>query len=238
MKGLFITSVGTEIGKTLVTTLLCRQLIAKGRRVTALKPVVSGYSEDDPQSDPARILRALGQSPTAEAVAAIAPWRFAEPVSPHLAARREGRTVALDEVVVFSRRAEKADVRLVEGAGGIMSPIVAGATCLDLAAALGDPAVLVTGTHLGAISHTLTAIVALRSRGVGLAGIVVSESETSAGFEDMMDSVREFAAEAPIIPLPRIKGDVEAAWRAAADLTAMVDDSLVERSLDRGERGA
>ncbi len=223
MQGLFITSVGTEIGKTLVTTLLCRQLIAKGRRVKALKPVVSGYSDHDAQSDPARILRALEQTPTPEVVAAIAPWRFAEPVSPHLAARREGRSVALDDVVAFCRRADAADVRLVEGAGGIMSPIVGGTTCLDLAAGLGDPAVLVTGTYLGAISHTLTALEALKARGVGLAGIVVSESEPSAGFEDMMESLREFTdGGAPILPLPRIPGDVEANWRAAADLTGMV----------------
>lgn len=227
MQGLFITAVGTEIGKTLVTTLLCRQFIAKGQRVKALKPVVSGYSDHDAQSDPARLLRALDQPPTPEAVAAIAPWRFAEPVSPHLAARREDRSVALDEVVAFCRGGDDADVRLVEGAGGIMSPIVGGATCLDLAEALGDPAVLVTGTYLGAISHTLTALEALKARGVGLAGIVVSESEPSAGFEDMMESLREFAeAGAPIIPLRRIIGDVETTWRAAADLTGMVDDGL------------
>jgi len=224
MQGLFITSVGTEVGKTLVTALLCRQLIAKGRRVRALKPVVSGYSDGDSQSDPARILRSLGRAPGPEAIDEIAPWRFAEPVSPHLAARREGRPVALDEVVAFCREVHDADVRLVEGAGGVMSPIVEGATCLGLAAALGDPAVLVTGSYLGAISHTLTALVALKKRGVGVAGIVVSESDPSAGLEDMMESLREFAGEETrIIPLPRISGDVEANWREAPDLTGLLD---------------
>lgn len=224
MQGIFITSVGTEIGKTLATTLLCRQLIAKGQRVKALKPVVSGYADDDPQSDPARILRALGRSPTPEAVAEIAPWRFAEPVSPHLAARREGRSVALGEVAAFCREeGGDAGVRLVEGAGGIMSPIVEGATCLDLIEAIGDPVVLVTGTYLGAISHALTALAVLKGRGAVVAGVVVSESDPSAGLEDMMDSLREFADEGTrIIPLSRIAGDVEANWRDAADLTGMV----------------
>jgi len=229
MKGLFITAVGTEIGKTLVTALLCRQLISQGRGVRALKPVVSGCSDDDPQSDPARILRALGRAPTPEAVDEIAPWRFAEPVSPHLAARREGRTVALEKVVAFCRRADDADVRLVEGAGGIMSPIVDGATCLDVIEALGDPVVLVTGTYLGAISHTLTAIEALKARGGGLAGIIVSESIPDAGFEDMMESLREFVqCGAAIIPLPRISGDVEARWFDAPDLTGMLGICPIE----------
>lgn len=224
MKGFFITSVGTEIGKTLVTTLLCRQLIARGQRVEALKPVVSGYSDDDPQSDPARILRALGRGPSPESIAAISPWRFAEPVSPHLAARREGRTVALNDLVAFCRDDQNAEVRLIEGAGGLMSPIVEGATCLDLIEALSALAVLVTGTYLGAISHTLTALEALKSRGVDLAGIVVSESHPSAGFEDMMESLREFAGEGTmLIPLPLIGGDVEENWRAAADLTGVID---------------
>lgn len=227
MKGFFITSVGTEIGKTLATTLLCRQLIEQGRRVEALKPVVSGYSDDDPQSDPARILRALGREPSPEAIAAIAPWRFAEPVSPHLAARREGRSVALDDLVAFCRSGQNADVRLIEGAGGLMSPIVDGSTCLDLIEAIGDPAILVTGTYLGAISHTLTALEALKSRGVALAGIVVSESDPSAGLEDMVESLREFAGVGMmVVSLPRIVGDVDKNWRDAADLTGMVEFSL------------
>ena len=64
MRALFITSVGTGIGKTLVTTILCHQLTFAGRTVRALKPVVSGFSPDDPASDPALILRSLGQDPT------------------------------------------------------------------------------------------------------------------------------------------------------------------------------
>ena len=70
MSGLFITGVGTGVGKTLVTTILCHQLRDMGRRVTALKPVVSGFVEGDPESDPALILRSLGIAPTAEAIAA------------------------------------------------------------------------------------------------------------------------------------------------------------------------
>ena len=111
MSGLFITGVGTGVGKTLVTTILCHQLRAMGRRVNALKPVVSGFVEGDPESDPALILRSLGIAPTTEAIAAITPWRFAAPLSPHLAARREGRSVSREDVVRFCRE-QAGDVRV------------------------------------------------------------------------------------------------------------------------------
>src|SRR5262249_23107423 len=104
MSGLFITGVGTGVGKTLVTTILCYQLSATGRMVSALKPVVSGFVDHDPESDPALILRTMGLVPSAEAIASISPWRFAAPISPHLAARREGRSVSLEEIERFCRQ--------------------------------------------------------------------------------------------------------------------------------------
>src|SRR5262249_41466189 len=160
----FITGVGTGVGKTLVTTILCHQLRDLGRSVSALKPVVSGFVDDDPQSDPALILRSLGISPTKATIASVSPWRFAAPIAPHLAARREGRSVTLEEVARFCSEpaSSPASTRLIEGAGGVMSPICEDATCIDLIARLAVPVVLVTGTYLGALSHTLTALTALK----------------------------------------------------------------------------
>jgi dethiobiotin synthetase len=134
MAGIYITSVGTGIGKTLLTAILCHQLTLAGRRVGALKPVVSGFSGDDPASDPVLILRSLGQAPTPQSIAAIAPWRFAEPVSPHLAARKEGRMISIDDVAAFCREraAENEGLLLIEGAGGVMAPIDDAHTSLDL----------------------------------------------------------------------------------------------------------
>src|SRR5262245_56023861 len=164
MPSFFITGVGTGVGKTLVTTILCHQLNRLGWPVSALKPIVSGFSAEDRHSDPALILRSVGQSPTPEAMAAIAPWRFAAPLSPHLAARREGRAIALEDVVAFCRAQEQdnSDFLLVEGAGGVMTQIDQTQTVIDLIIALSYPVILVTGTYLGALSHTLTALHALR----------------------------------------------------------------------------
>jgi dethiobiotin synthetase len=226
MSGLFITGVGTGVGKTLVTTILCHQLREMGRRVIALKPVVSGHVEGDPDGDPALILRSLGIEPTTEAVAAIAPWRFAAPVSPHLAALREGRSVSRDEVVRFCREpaGDGESIRLIEGAGGVMSPLTSDATCLDLIADLGVPAILVTGTYLGSLSHTLTSLAALKARAATVRGIVVSESAESVGLLETVESLRAFGgADVPIYSLPRLAGEPPSRWRQAPPLTSLCE---------------
>ncbi len=231
VRELYVTSVGTGIGKTLVTAILCHQLIGMGRKVAALKPVVSGFVPGDPASDPALILRSLGQTPTPHTIAAIAPWRFALPVSPHLAARREGRAPTPEEVAGFCSRQERTDgdVLIIEGAGGVMSPIDDEHTNLDLIIRLGHPVILVTGSYLGAISHTLTALSVLNAKSIRVAGIVVSESVASAGLVETIESLKCFAgADASLYALPRLNGTDEDKWRTAPPLLglcAIVDNS-------------
>ena len=227
MERYFIAGVGTGVGKTLVTTILCHQLTAMGRGVTALKPVVSGYSDDDLESDPALILRSVGRSPTPEAMAAIAPWRFAAPLSPHLAARREGRSIDPNELVNFCRRHEGRELLLVEGAGGLMSPIDPTQTIHDLIVALQYPVILVAGTYLGALSHTLTALLTLRNAGPRIQALVVSESEESVGLAETVESLEPFVGDdVPLIPLPRLAGSHQDKLHRAPSLTRICEDPV------------
>jgi dethiobiotin synthetase len=226
MSHLFITGVGTGVGKTLVMTILCRQLRAVGAEVLPLKPVVSGFDPEDSLSDPAVLLRSVGVEPTASAIASISPWRFGAPIAPHLAARREGRSVTLEELQRFCRDRVigTGSVRLVEGAGGVMSPLCDDATCLDLIAGLGDPAVLVTGTYLGAISHTLTALSVLRNAEIPVRGIVCSESPDSVGLAETSDALRQFGGgDVRIYPLPRLIGEVGERWQSAPPLLSLCE---------------
>ena len=182
---LFIAGAGTEIGKTYVTAALVRHLRAEGRRVRALKPLASGVPPlDDPtfaESDTGRLLAAQGLTITPDSVAACSPWRFTAPLAPDLAAAQEGRSLALDELVGWCRArvadADSDETVLIEGVGGLMSPVTEAATALDWLKALGLPALLVSGSYLGAISHALTAVETLRANSVALTGVVVSESE-------------------------------------------------------------
>ncbi len=222
MDGLFISAVGTGVGKTLVTSILGRQLRRAGRAVAAIKPVVSGFRDDDAESDPAVILRALGKSFSAEAVAAISPWRFTLPASPHLAARAEGGGPSLEEAAAFCRACVRpgGDVLLIEGAGGIMTPLGDRFTVLDLAASLGHAVVLVTGSYLGAISHTLTALSVIRASGLPVRGVIVSESLESAGLGETVEAIRLFAGEKiRVCALPRLVGADDEKWSGAPDLT-------------------
>jgi dethiobiotin synthetase len=183
-RAVFIAGAGTEIGKTYVTAALTRRLREEGRTVLALKPLASGVPAlDDPDfadSDTARLLAAQELALTRANVEACSPWRFAAPLAPDLAAAREGRDLALSELIEWctARRAQavSGEVVLIEGVGGLMSPVTPEATGLDWLKALSVPALLVSGSYLGAISHALTAIETLRHRGVRLLGVAVSES--------------------------------------------------------------
>jgi dethiobiotin synthetase len=212
MTAYFVTSTGTDIGKTFVTAGLIRHLRAAGAQVDALKPVVSGYDSSVVEtSDPAVLLAALGRSVCAEEIARIAPWRFRAPVSPDLAAAREGRGIDFDALIGFSRRAVEAanGLLFIEGVGGIMVPIDARRTVLDWMAALNIPLLLVVGGYLGTISHTLTALDVLTQRGLTLAAIVVVESERNpVEIDDTVASIARFADGADVIGLPRLPAGI------------------------------
>ena len=182
MKTLFITATGTGTGKTYVTAGLGRALMDTGVSVRALKPVITGFDPgalDD--TDTAVLIRSLGDEPTEDAIEACSPWRFAEPLSPDMAAAREGRAIDFNTLLRFSADAQKGpeDVLLIEGIGGAMVPLDETHTVLDWMAELGATALVVAGSYLGTLSHTLTTVAAMQGRGVDIAGVVVDESEES-----------------------------------------------------------
>lgn len=224
-RGLFVAGAGTGIGKTYVTAALARRLRETGRTVLALKPVASGVPPlDDPaftESDTAILLAALGQAVTPETVEACSPWRFAAALGPDLAAAREGRSLDPTEVIAWCRRriaqAPRDAAILIEGVGGLMSPLSPDATGLDWLAALGQPALLVCGSYLGAISHALTAVEALRGRGVPLAGLVVSESLDAPVSPRTVAEALGRRAAAPVIVLARGAACPDALYALAAN---------------------
>ncbi len=208
MSAYFITATGTDIGKTFVARGLIRALRAGGRAVTALKPVMSGFEPSEASgSDTGLLLAAIGRPVTPEAIASISPWRFAAPLSPDMAAAREGRTVDLREVVQFCRDAILAErgVLLIEGAGGVMSPVNADHLMLDWMSALGLPVILVAGSYLGTISHTLTALDVLARRSLKVAALVISETPGSPGrLDEICETLARFAPSVDLAALPRL----------------------------------
>jgi dethiobiotin synthetase len=220
----FVTSSGTEIGKTLVSAALCHQARARGLKVAAIKPVMSGFDPAQAgDSDAGVLLASLGRPADRAALDEIAPWRFAPAISPDMAAARAGTEIPFDALVAFSRRAMEGplDLGLVEGAGGLMAPLGPRHTMLDWLAATGLPPLLVVGSYLGTISHTLTAVAVLRARGIEPAAIVVSESPVSpVPLAETAAAIQRFAGDVRILVVPRIGGDRP--WERAADLSALL----------------
>jgi dethiobiotin synthetase len=197
----FVTGSGTDIGKTYVTAGLIRALRHAGRPVAALKPVASGFDPaQSAESDAAVLLEALAGRYTIEQ---ISPWRFRAPLSPDMAAAREGRRIDFDALLAFCRNWPDAGTLLVEGVGGVMVPLDEEHTVLDWIAALGWPVLVVVGTYLGAISHALTTVEVIRRRGLAPLALVVNESEGGVDANETISTLSRFVGMTPIHLVPR-----------------------------------
>ncbi len=208
MSAFFITATGTDIGKTFIAAGLIRCWRAAGRQVDARKPVATGF---DPAladaSDAGVLLTALGRPVTPAEIERISPWRFAAPLSPDMAARRENRSIDFDALVQLSRNAVEShkDMLLIEGIGGVMVPLDETHTVLDWMIALNIPLVLVTGTYLGSLSHTLTALDVLTRHGLAVKAVVVNETSGAAvAIESTIGTLASFARTIAVIGMPRI----------------------------------
>ena len=207
MTAIFITATGSDVGKTQVVASLIRQFRQMGRSVEAVKPIVSGYDPAQAAaSDTGILISALALPFTPESIDRISPWRFRTALPPDLAARQEERTIDIDALVAFCQNAvsERRDILLIEGVGGIMTPLDGHRTTLDVMMALQLPLILVTGTYRGAISHTLTALNSLFRRDMNVLATIVSETPASAiALDDVVSAISRFTA--PVIGLPRTR---------------------------------
>jgi len=220
---IFISSSGTEIGKTFVTSILIRQLKAAGHSVNALKPVATGFDPlNSATSDSGEILTALGRDVSTKHVEEITPWRFAAALSPDMAAAREQRSVTFSELTNFCAEKRASEITLIEGIGGIMVPLDTRHTVLDWIEALAAPVLLVVGGYLGTLSHTLTAVEALRARGQQLAGVIVNESvDQPVSLLETANVIERFVCPTTVIKLPWLDH-----YEQAPDLLPMISPYL------------
>lgn len=205
MPPIFVTSSGTEIGKTYVSAMLTRELKAR-----AIKPLVSGIDEETfAESDPAALLAAMGEDVGFANAGLVSRWRFKAALSPDMAARREGRSIDFGELVdECVTAAKKHDPLIIEGVGGLMVPLDATHTVLDWMKALdaktGLASILVVGAYLGTISHTLTALTIMRAEGLTPRVIVLSEKEPGpVPAQETAETIERFSGGVPVRIVPR-----------------------------------
>lgn len=193
----FVAGVGTDIGKSFLVENLCKIL----PNSLAIKPIASGFDDDDQNSDSARILTALGLEASQENIESITPWRFKEPISPHFAAQNAKTKIDFSQVVAFCRKqiltAQKENKFLfIEAAGGVMTPINEEKTFLDLAAQLQVPILLVTANYLGSISHSLSAIKVVESQNIAIEKLIINDGlpNCSKSLPSIIDTFKNFAS--------------------------------------------
>jgi dethiobiotin synthetase len=166
-----VTGTDSDVGKTWVACALARALLVAGRTVTALKVVETGVGDEPGAEEDGELLAAAtGQPEPRRALR-----RLRTPIAPAAAAELEGVTLDFDELTAeIERLAAGADVTLIEGAGGLLTPVGWDWNVADLAAALGARALVVGSDRLGTVNHALLTLGALELAGVAVAGVVLT----------------------------------------------------------------
>jgi dethiobiotin synthetase len=171
MRGLLITGTDTGAGKTIVAAALIAAMAAAGEPVRAHKPAVTGLEEPSGSwpADHELLGAAAGMSPEH-----VAPLRYGPAVSPQLAAELAGDRVEPAHIATRARAAGKLGLLVVEGAGGLLSPLAEDYTVCDLASALGLPVLIAARPGLGTINQSLLTLRAARAAGLEVRAVVLT----------------------------------------------------------------
>lgn len=177
-RGLFVTGTDTGVGKTYVAALIAKSLRLAGRKVGVYKPVASGcrtVGKTLVSDDAVALWEAAGKPGS---LSAVCPQRFLAPLAPHLAAKQEGKEINRRKLRTgLDYWLESSEIVIIEGAGGLMSPIGETEYVLDLAAEFQFPLVVVSANRLGTINHTLLTLIAAAAYAdsLSIAGIVLND---------------------------------------------------------------
>ena len=211
MKSYFITSTGTNVGKTYLTKLIINRCKELKLSINAIKPIISGFDINNYQdSDTGIIIRALNKNNNIDK---ISPWRFKTPVSPDSAAKIENKYIDFLKLREFCEKEIKQNILndsylLIEGVGGTMVPINDQYTILDLIKFLNIPIILVIGSYLGSISHTLNVLENIKNNNIKLDSIVISQSNKDDVGENLtINSLSNHIEDIPIYFLDRNKNN-------------------------------
>jgi dethiobiotin synthetase len=209
MQEFFITATGTDLGKTLLVSKLIAKLKSLNCKIDAIKPIASGYHIDDHNSDSYKIYQQLyndeKNEERQEKLNKITPWHFKEPVSPHFAAKINNQNLEFELINRFCQERIKLARKeqsylLIEGAGGIMTPINYQYSFLDLAIKLNINNIILIGNYLGSISHSLTAINSIINSGLKIHTIIINDfrpnitnySDSQINNEELIATIKSF----------------------------------------------
>ena len=177
-KNIFITSTGTNIGKTYCTVEILKKMLQKKVLFNAYKPILSGFDFNKiKKSDSYKILKVNNKMPKIEDIKQISPWLFEKPLAPSIAAIKENKSLKYNEVLKWClKKSNNNLINIYEGAGGLLVPIERTKTLLNLMKDLNCKVVLIVGNYLGSISHTLSAVHNLQHANLKIINIIINEN--------------------------------------------------------------
>jgi dethiobiotin synthetase len=208
--GIFITGTDTGVGKTFVACGLAALLRESGYSVGVMKPVETGCTEKDEQLIPEDAVRLKEASGCAEPLEKICPYRLKDPLAPSVAAERSGVTIDIGLVQqLYGEISSKHDITIVEGAGGLLVPLLSHYTYADLAKLLKLPLVVVAGNRLGAINHLLLTLEHGTCRGLRVLGYIWNhlDSQPSLATESNTEALRFLTAVPCVGEIPHVGGE-------------------------------
>jgi dethiobiotin synthetase len=209
--GVLITGTDTGVGKTFVACGLAALLRDFGYRVGVMKPAETGCAERDGELFPDDAVRLKEASGCDVPLEKICPYPLREPLAPSIAAERAGVTIDIDRLMdVYHEISSGHDITLVEGAGGLMVPLLPSYTYADLAKVLKLPLIVVAANRLGAINHLLLTLEHASCKGLPVLGYVLNqlESPLSLAAETNREVLANLSAAPCLSELPFVE-DVE-----------------------------
>ncbi len=204
--------VGTDtgVGKTWISASLARALRLAGQQVIAVKPIETGITEPPaPGEDGALLAEATGQAGPRRAMI-----RLPGAVGPAIAADQAGVEVDYEDLVARMRSlATPETLLIVEGTGGLLSPLTWQDNHLDLAHSLDARVLLVAADRYGTISHTLMALRVLRAEKIPVLGIVLNQVEQTLDESSRTNAmaIQRLAEGTPVVAVPRLDDPIQAA---------------------------
>jgi len=218
-----VTGTDTEIGKTLVTCALADRFWRRDVDVRAVKPVESGLDElEEDETDGARLARSARQTAPERALTELS-----RPLAPPEAADIDGVELGFDQWCEHLRAtAEEAELVLIEGAGGLLSPLTWNHTARELAVALKAPALVVAPDELGVLNHTLMTVEVLDAADIPLLGVVFSRArDADASTDKNPRTFRRVSGIDRVTSLPTVEGPGEAS-RHLTEVAAWIAEAL------------
>ncbi len=231
LKGIFITGTDTEIGKTTISAALILALQHQGLSIHPIKPVETGMNSGHVgNSDTERLRQVTTPSPTADSVCVYA---FDEPLAPWTCSQKTGIPIDIPRIISHIREhSSNGKFLVVEGSGGILTPLTRKHTIRDLIITMEFPCLIVGKTSLGGVNHALLSIEALQKRDISVCGMVLN-SGNSKGESSLITQQRQATVDllkercpVPVFgPFP-YEATLAAQWHQGIDRLAKQDEMV------------